>query len=184
MAAPRVPTPAPRPAPVVFVPSPVPPPVTEQQHRHLLHTVSLLSTLRTAAHVHRQMAERRAGRDPSAQEPAGAARAYLREALQALEPLLARLRFYAAVGAEGGDPVQHFEARLALLEAAREVHRVHQRLLSLYPDVSADLAEHARRIQADFARLLEEDGDGFADALAAATDDAFACLGSLREALR
>jgi hypothetical protein len=158
--------------------------MTEQQHTHLLHTVALLSTLRTAAHVHRQMAERRAGRDPSEQEQGAPARAYLREALQTLEPLLARLRFYAAVGAERGDEVQHFEARLALLEAAREVHRVHQRLLSLYPDVSADLAEHARRIQSDFARLLEDDGDGFAAALAVATDDAFACLRSLREALR
>ena len=157
--------------------------MTEHQHAHLLHTVSLLSTLRTAAHVRRQMDERRAGRDPSEEEPAGTARAYLREALQTLEPLLARLRFYAAVGAESGDAVQHFEARLALLEAAREVHRVHQRLLSLYPDVSADLAEHARRIQSGFARLLEEE-DAFRDALGVATDDAFACLRSLRETLR
>lgn len=158
--------------------------MTEQQHTHLLHTVALLSTLRTAAHVRRQMEERRAGADPSEQEPAGPARAYLYEALQTLEPLLARLRFFAAVGADGGDAVQHFEARLALLEAAREVHRVHQRLLSLYPDVSADLAEHARRIQADFARLLGDDEDSFAEALGVATDDAFACLRSLREALR
>ncbi|MEP0547156.1 MAG: hypothetical protein ABJF88_09495 [Rhodothermales bacterium] len=127
-----------------------------------LHVMALLSTLRTASEVRHAMAERRAGRDPSGQEDVQPVRDYLREALPTLRSLVSRLRVSLAVERdERAAFVQAFEDRLTLARLARELHVVHQRLLSLYPDVPPALVEEARLRQQEAARLAVASGSGF-----------------------
>ncbi|MEM1041130.1 MAG: hypothetical protein AAGI91_00730 [Bacteroidota bacterium] len=127
-----------------------------------LHALVLVSTLRTAAEVQRALAERRAGRDPSEQEAAQPVRAYLRTAVPELRGLVARLRVSLVVAREEQAAlVQAFEDRLTLSRLARELHIVHQRLLSLYPAVPDALVEAARLRQQEAERLAVASGDGF-----------------------
>ena len=58
--------------------------------------------------------------------------------------------------------------------AARLLHLVHQRLLSLYPAVSETLVEEVRLLSAEAARLLE--GDAGAEPLAAFVERALLFL--------
>src|SRR5690554_4310968 len=119
-----------------------------------LRAFALLSTLRTASEVRHAMAERRAGRDPSGQEEGQPVRAYLRAALPSLRGLLSRLRISLVVERdERVALVQAFEDRLTLARLARELHVVHQRLLSLYPDIPEQLVEEARLRQQEAERL-------------------------------
>ncbi len=122
----------------------------------------LLSTLRTASDVRRAMAERRAGRDPSGQEDSQPVRAYLRAALPSLRGLLSRLRVSLIIDRDERTAfVQAFENRLTLAHLARELHIVHQRLLSLYPAVPEALVEEARMRQQEAERLAVAAGSGF-----------------------
>lgn len=124
--------------------------------------MALLSTLRTASEVRHAMAERRAGRDPSGQERGQPVRAYLQAALPTLRGLLSRLRVSLVVERdERAAFVQAFEDRLALARLARELHVVHQRLLSLYPAVPEALVEEARLRQQEAERLAVAAGSGF-----------------------
>lgn len=125
----------------------------------------LLSTLRTAVEVRFAIAERRAGRDPSEQEDAWSVEVYLREVLPELGSLATRLRVGLVVERSEGEEVFAFEDRLALARLARELHIVHQRLLSLYPDVPEALIEEARLRQREAERLASATGDGFERAL-------------------
>jgi hypothetical protein len=149
-----------------------------------LQAMSLIATLRAAAEVAHALAERRAGRDPSEQEAEAPARAYLLAASSDLRTVVNRLRMALAVER---DPeaalVQAFEDRMLLARAARELHLVHQRLLSLYPAVEGRLAEDARRMQAEAARLVATDEEHFAPALEAWTEAASAFLEALAKAV-
>jgi hypothetical protein len=64
-----------------------------------------------------------------------------------------------------GEALFAFEDRLALSRLARELHVVHQRLLSLYPDVPESLIEETRMRQREAERLASATGDGFERAL-------------------
>ncbi len=127
-----------------------------------IHALVLLSTLRTAAEVRHALAERRAGRDPSEQEAAQPVRAYLRGVRPELGSLVARLRVSLIVEREERAAlVQAFEDRLTLSRLARELHVVHQRLLSLYPEAPESLIEEARLRQQEAERLAVASGDSF-----------------------
>jgi hypothetical protein len=149
-----------------------------------LHAMALLASLRTAVDLCDALAARRGGRDPSDQEAPEAARRYLREARPELASLAAGLRAGLAVErAPEAELVGAFEDRMRLARAARELHVVHQRLLSLYPDVDAGLVERARRIQAEAARLATSDEDGaFPYALSAWVEATTVFLDALAEA--
>ncbi len=149
-----------------------------------LHALVLLSTLRTAAEVRQALTERRAGRDPSEQEEAPPVLAYLRGAMPELRGLVARLRVSLAVGQqEQAAIVQVFEDRLVLSRLARELHVVHQRLLSLYPAVAESLVEEARLRQREAERLAVAPGDGFEPLLTSWLDRATGFLEGLAKAL-
>lgn len=136
-----------------------------------LRAFALLATLRTANEVRYALAERRAGRDPSEQEGAPGVRAYLAGVLPELRGLVARLRLSLIVAPEERVAlVRAFEDRMALSRLARELHVVHQRLLSLYPGVPEGLVELARRQQAEAERLAGTSGDAFAPVLTAWLD--------------
>lgn len=131
----------------------------------------LLATLRTANEVRHALAERRAGRDPSAQEPAASVRDYLAEALPELKGLVARLRISLVVERDERAALVHaFEDRMVLARLSRELHIVHQRLLSLYPDVPEGIVEDTRLRQQEVERLASGFGDHFAPLLTAWLD--------------
>ena len=152
-----------------------------RDHTHpasAFHAVALVAAARAALHTAVSVADRRAGRDPSAQEAEGPVRLDL-DALRAdLGDHVARLRLRAAVGAPEGRAAalaQAFEDRVLLDDTARTLARVHQKLLSLYPAVDAPLVEAVRQsAQAAGARALADDYDrdlaGFAARLAGLAD--------------
>jgi hypothetical protein len=127
----------------------------------LLESMTLLATLSTAADVHDAIAERRAGRDPSAQEPTPRAEAALKTAGDDLMDLLMQMMFGRVhlehrAEAESAEVVRHFDLLMKLRRAGRLVHAMHQRLLSLYPDVSEELAEEARQVHDEIQTLVDD----------------------------
>lgn len=124
---------------------------------HLWQTMALLASLATAADVWKDVAARRMGRDPSAQEPASVVRPFLREAGTELASLLMRLQAgLASPPAASVLLVRRFDSLMMLRRVARLLHRIHQRLLSLYPDVPEQLVEEARLLEKASAALLDE----------------------------
>lgn len=141
----------------------------------VLESMTLLATLSTAATVRESVAQRRAGRDPSAQEPAGQAAARLRNTGDALMDLLMEMAL-SRVPLEQRDEeplphaVRHFDLLLKMRRAERLTQAAHQHLLSLYPDVSEELVEEARRTHDEIERFLdaapaEADGPHLSDVL-------------------
>lgn len=130
----------------------------------MLETMLLLSTLSTAADVSYGVIERRAGRDPSAQEEPDVARAYLYRDVAELDDLLMRLRsglVYTRYAVEDRHAllVRRFDMLLVVRRIDRILQSIHQRLLSLYPDVSAELVEEVREVHSTL-RFQHETTDG------------------------
>lgn len=124
------------------------------------HAVALVAAARAALNTARAVADRRAGRDASAQEPEGTVRTDL-DALRAeLADQIVRLRLRAVVGApeaRAAALAQAFEDRVLLDDLARTMARVHQKLLSLYPAVGAELVEAVRVLGAAVGRRAVAD---------------------------
>ena len=76
-----------------------------------------------------------------------------------------------------------FEDRLVLARLARELHVVHQRLLSLYPDVPEKLIEETRLRQQEVGRLSTGSGAHFEALLRAWLDRAADLFEGLAKAL-
>lgn len=136
----------------------------------VLQSMTLLATLSTAAEVHYAVEERRAGRDPSAQEPHQVAVPYLRVAARELQELLMQLLLSHVNIRYDHDAalallVRHFDERMKWQRIVRLLHGMHQRLLSLYPDVSEALVEEARIVHRDAEALLDDDVEDFAEHL-------------------
>lgn len=126
----------------------------------VLESMTLLATLSTAAEVCESVAERRAGRDPAAQEPTDRAAVRLRNAGRKLMDLLMQLALGRVPLTQQGEErlahaVRHFDLLLKLRRVERLTQKMHQHLLSLYPDVSEELVEEARRVHDEVARFLE-----------------------------
>ena len=136
----------------------------------VLQSMTLLATLSTAAEVHAAVSERRAGRDPSAQEPHQVTVPYLHKAAGELQGLLMQL-LLSHVNIRH-DPeadlalvVRHFDERMKLWQVTRLLQGMHQRLLSLYPDVSEELVEEARIVHRQAEALFDSDVDDFVEVL-------------------
>ena len=119
----------------------------------------LFSTLSTATNVWHGVRERRAGRDPSEQEASAVVRPYLRHAAGELQARLMQLqasRLRAATDAEGhvAALVRRYQELMTLRQVARELHTIHQRLLSLYPAVHEALVEEARLLHSTCEQCL------------------------------
>lgn len=128
--------------------------------------MAMLSSLSVATDVHRAILERRAGLDPSNQEPDSLARAFLQHALPEVHLRLTRLQTsLVAASLEEAEPLRtahRFQQLLLLRHLTRQLHTVHQRLLSLYPAVTDQLVEAARRLET-YGRALLEDGSEESD---------------------
>lgn len=140
----------------------------------VLQSMTLLASLSTAAEVCTSLAERRAGRDPSAQEPVDRAAIRLRSAGRELMDLLMQLALSRVPLAESDDrlatAVRHFDLLMKLRRSERLVQEMHQRLLSLYPDVSEELVEEARILRLEMDEVLatvasDTDGPHLSDVL-------------------
>jgi hypothetical protein len=148
-----------------------------------LPPMALLATLQTAWTVKGAIGERRAGRDPAAQQSADDARAYLAEAARGLtrlhmQLLMAKVQAARPLpsassqsdglppdgkpGDENPEPpargrrvamVRQFDVLMKLRRTGRLLHSAHQRLMSLYPAVSEELVEEARRCRGELSTL-------------------------------
>jgi hypothetical protein len=148
----------------------------------------LFSTLSTATEVWSAAEERRAGHDPSTQEDAGFVRPYLREANGELQALLMRLRASLVYADQVDDGrvarlVRRFNDLSTVHRAARVLHVMHQRLLSLYPDVPEEVVEEARVLYGQASDLLDVRGMGFVERLEIFSLDALRFAGHLHRAL-
>ena len=133
----------------------------------VLESMTLLATLSTAATVRESVAERRAGLDPSAQEPPDRAATRLRNAGRTLMDLFMQMALSRVPLEQQEDQlahaVRHFDLLLKLRRAERLSQAMHQHLLSLYPDVSETLVEEARLTHDTIERFLDTvptDADG------------------------
>ncbi len=139
----------------------------ESQHAEaaVAEALSLFSTLTTAADVWNSINERRAGHDPTTQEGAHWVRPYLKEAARELTDVLVELHASLSTSCDQ----EHVDRRMRLVRrgselmliqrAARMLQPIHQRMLSLYPDIPEALVEEARQLQTTATRLLDTDAD-------------------------
>ncbi len=134
-----------------------------RDHTHpatAFHAVALVAAARAAFGTARAIVDRRAGRDPSAQEPETDVRTDLAALRAELAEQVVRLRLRVVAGLPEGDAAalaQTFEDRLLLDDIGRTLARVHQKLLSLYPAVPEGLVEQVRQRAASAARRATAD---------------------------
>ena len=150
-------------------------PPGEPSEAAVLQSMTLLATLSTAADVLASVSERRAGRDPSAQEVEAVAAGYLRAAAEELQQIHMQLLMSLVHARRAAGPapdaaalaaaVRHFGDLMQLQRAARLLQGTHQRLLSLYPGVSEELIEEARFVQRLCDALREAAPEVFASYL-------------------
>ncbi len=127
----------------------------------------LFSTLSTATSVWQAARERRAGRDPSAQEAKAFVQIFLRRAAGELQGQLMQLQA-SLIQAEHIDEegyiaalVRRYHDLMALRRVTNHLKTIHQRLLSLYPDVNEALVEEARLLRDEGSTLLGDDADAY-----------------------
>ena len=134
-----------------------------RDHTHpatAFHAMALVAAARAALGAARGITDRRAGRDASEQEDEALARADLRALASSVAELNVRLRLRVVAGTPGSEAAelaQAFEDRLLLDELAARLRLGHQKLLSLYPDVSEAIVETTRQLAADATRLSTAD---------------------------
>lgn len=110
--------------------------------------MTLAAAVRAAVGASRSIEDRRAGREPSAQEPEDVARADLAALCDEVSTLVVRLRLHAVAAAPTPETavLLAFEDLTLVEDLGRAVRRAHQKLLSLYPAVPEDVVEEARRL--------------------------------------
>ncbi len=122
--------------------------------------LALAATARAALAAARSVADRRAGRDASAQEDAPVAAADLAALRAELAAAAVQLRLRAALPppADPDAAVAHeVETRWLVQDAARALALAHRKLLSLYPAVDAETVEATRVLASDAAALVTSD---------------------------
>lgn len=148
----------------------------------VLETMLLISTLSTVVEVRTTFRERREGRDPSSQETYKEARARLLQDESDLQEMLIRLQaglVYTQHAEEERHAalVRRFDTLLTLRRIDRILQSIHQRLLSLYPDVSEALVEEVRIVQKGLRNLGDTDENVIGpDPLSSFIDRSFSLL--------
>lgn len=146
------------------------------------HAMTLVATIRAAYGASRSVADRRAGREPSAQEPEDVARVDLGALRTDLRALVVQLRLRAIADAPESEVAalaQAFEDHVLVDDLGGAVRRAHQKLLSLYPAVPEGVVEEARRLAVVAAQETEADRPALGDLARRAAD----WLDSLADAL-
>ncbi len=165
------------------------PPDDARAEAALWQAMVLFSTLSTATALWHAARERRAGRDPSAQEQAAFVQAYLRRAAGELQALLMQLQA-GLIQAEHAEEIGYIAALvrryhdlMALRRVTHHLKVIHQRLLSLYPDVAEALVEEARLLQDQSSTLLGTEDESFAVKLSPFLRRALVFAGGLHRAV-
>lgn len=157
------------------------------EERAVARSMALLSTLSTAVDVIRAMRERRLGRDPSEQQDSDVVLLSLASELELLAEHVMALR--ASLVAREGEArgrvilVRHMNDLILIGNLSRGLHRVHQLLMSLYPDVTEDVIEEARRLHSESGALVEDRSDAVDTAVRFA-DDVSMLLAMIRRETR
>ena len=136
----------------------------ERARASLVQTLTLISSASTATRVMRAVVDRRKGVDPSEQEVPDQATTGLRASLDELQALLVPVLVASAVvDAEELEErprlIRHFDELQRLAEVVILMHRVHQRLLSVYPQVADDVVEEARALHKEAVEAADQFGD-------------------------
>lgn len=160
----------------------------------LLRTMTLLASLNVATEVALGMRERKAGYDPSANESEEEALPSLREDLDTLKVLAFELQSSLALSQntaeafaesqEAAVPVTRFVDLVRIQKAGRLLHRIHQRLLSLYPSVEAAYTEEARTLKNRCDALSECPEEDFVYALTSFVEATNRFIYQLRRSLQ
>ncbi len=135
----------------------------------LLRTMTLLASLNVAAEISFGMRDRKAGRDPSAEEQKDIALPVLQDDLQILKALTFQLQSSLALSLDvmpdtheqSAISVQCFIDLMRLQKSSRILQSIHQRLLSLYPAIDEYLAEEARQLKNACDHLKDADSANF-----------------------
>ena len=130
----------------------------------------LFSTLSMAATVWHDARERRAGHDPSTQEGGVFVLAYLRHAAGEMQALLMQLQAGLVQAEQAGDGyvatlVHRYNELMSLRRVTRYLKVIHQRLLSLYPDVDEVLVDEARFLEGVGKALIEVEEEALETAM-------------------
>lgn len=140
------------------------------EERAVARSMSLLTTLSSALEVAGAMRERRAGRDPSEQQATELVLPFLEEDAGEIEARLIAIR--TSHVADEQDValgrvalVRRMNNLLLLSGVARGLHLMHQRLMSVYPAVSEDLVEGARRLGSASGELVDLANDSLSEIL-------------------
>ncbi len=124
---------------------------TDDHELRLLPPMVLLATLATATTIWQRIRARRAGNDPSEQEATASVVPEMAHTLAEVQTHLMRLQttlvqVQMTNELPGLTHIRHFDALLTRHRISSHLQALHQRLLSLYPAISAELAEEARRL--------------------------------------
>ena len=154
----------------------------------LFGIMTLLATLSAATEVKYRIEERKAGRDASAQEDEEFATSFLLEAEDELRTSLVNLRAGFILYEYDSDDaistsIRRFSDLSQLHSMCSHLQRMHQRMLSLYPNMPEDLIEEARKLIASCESLLELDEEQYKKGAPAFAQRALQFCDSLLEAL-
>lgn len=155
----------------------------EQSLPRALDAAVLLSTLSVAAEWMGAYQARRAGRDPSDQQPHDVAQHEGHQACADLADLSLRLVASLTLEGERGAAalLRRLDQMLVLRRMGHVLTRLHQHLLSLYPAVSEELLEAAREATGARAALAAREGEAFCDAAATFASDVLRLVRRVRE---
>jgi hypothetical protein len=141
--------------------------------------LTLVASLRAALMASRSVADRRAGRSGTVEEPPEAVEA-LCCAGGRIRSGLSRLRARLALGAPddaAGSLVQAFRDRLLAADLAADLSEAHRHLLTLYPAIEAEVIEATRLAAVEADRLAGAiDFEASASPLAGRLEQLFAWL--------
>ena len=129
--------------------------------KSLFQIMTLIATLNAATQVKYRLEERKAGHDPSSQEDALFATNFLLEAEDELRTILMDLRASFLFYGDNREDIIAYSVRCfndlsRFLQASGLLQQIHQRLLSLYPAISEELAEEARKLSIAFHQLTDD----------------------------
>jgi len=115
----------------------------------VLRSMVLFSTLTIASDIWNRIKERKDGRDPSTCEQPEIVIPFLSESAAVLQEMIFQLRLKLIHSSDGDSEyiarlVHRFDGLMTLHRMVRLLQIMHQRLMSLYPDIEIELVEEAR----------------------------------------
>lgn len=137
---------------------------TEADRRagRILEAMTLLSVASTAFDLAQKQHEIREGRDPTTSESVLSVRAFIMESFSKLREMLGQIKIQSIlnpVDKDEEDALAHcFHQKMLLVHIQNHFSVIHQKLMSLFPNVDAALVETARRLTIESEKLIDVTG--------------------------